>query len=461
MSTPSMNTVPTTLVSVSSNDPAASLIDGVKWGGGLRNGVNLTFSFPTGTATFVSGYEEFSSWSAVSTLERSALIDALVKVTSVANVRVNQVADNTSAVGDLRLAVTNVAGADEAAHAYTPGDTPEAGDVWFSKLGWNEEGGAINPGDFDYTTALHEICHALGLKHPFEGGNQLASEYENYFYTVMSYTASPWSAQGDNYASYYPTTPMYYDILALQTLYGRNLNHNYGNTTYVYKQGATYFETIDDAGGTDTIRYDGSRNVVIQLAEGASSALGNAIVFSNGNASRHTVRIGPNTVIERAMGGSGSDHLSGNSSRNVIDGRGGNDTINGGAAGDRLVGGAGHDALTGGHGSDTFNFTKASDSGNTSTTRDRILDFIHRSDKMNFAGIDPVSKTIADDNFVWRGTNGLTTGTEGQLRYQQYNLSGTANDRTIVFGDTDSDINSEFQIELKGLITLTRDDFIL
>lgn len=75
--------------------------------------------------------------------------------------------------------------------------------------------------------------------------------------------------------------------------------------------------------------------------------------------------------------------------------------------------------------------------------------------------MDPVSKTIADDNFVWRGTNGLTTGTEGQLRYQQYNVSGTANDRTIVFGDTDSDINSEFQIELKGLITLTRDDFIL
>jgi Ca2+-binding RTX toxin-like protein len=461
MSTPSKNSVPVSAVGFSSLNPVSSLIDGFKWGTGPGTGVNLSFSFPTGTASFISGYQEFSSWFELTSLERSALLDALGEVISVTNVNVHQVADNSSVVGDLRFAITSVASADEAAHAYTPGNTPEAGDVWFSNIGWNEGGGAVNPGDFDFTTALHEIGHALGLKHPFEGNNLLDQNYDNYFYTVMSYTASPFSAAGDNFASFYPTTLMYYDILALQALYGRDLNHNAGNTAYVFAQGKTYFQTIDDAGGVDTIRYDGSRKCVIDLAQGGNSALGNTINFSNGNSSRSTVWIGPNTIIERATGGSGNDQLSGNSSRNVLDGRSGNDTINGGAGGDRVVGGPGRDVLTGGSGADTFSFGKVSNSGNSVSTRDVIRDFVHLVDKLNLAGIDPVTKTSVDDDFVWRSTDRLTAGSEGQVRYQQYDLTGTQNDRTIVLGDIDSDQNPEFQIELKGLITLTRDDFVL
>ena len=37
---------------------------------------------------------------------------------------------------------------------------------------------------------LHEIGHALGFKHPFEGPNTLSSTYDDHAYTVMSYTGS-------------------------------------------------------------------------------------------------------------------------------------------------------------------------------------------------------------------------------------------------------------------------------
>ena len=49
----------------------------------------------------------------------------------------------------------------------------------------------------------------------------------------------------------------------------------------------------------------------------------------------------------------------------------------------------------------------------------------------------------------------------GQLHYRQEDLAGTAKDKTIVEISTDADRAAEMQIELKGLFTLTKADFIL
>jgi Ca2+-binding RTX toxin-like protein len=461
MTTPLVNSVAARQVYVSAQNPAIALIDGYKWGGGLGAGVNLTYSFPTGTASFVSGYEEFSGWFAITLTESLGVTAALKEVISVINVNVTKVQDNASVVGDIRFAVTKVSGPDEAAHAFLPGNTPEGGDVWFSNVNWNENGGGISRGDFDFSTAMHEIGHALGLKHTFEGPNILPAEFDNYFYTVMSYTASPWSSRGDNYASFYPTTLMYYDILALQTLYGRDRDHNAGNTRYTFEQGRTYFQTIDDAGGLDTIQYNGTRGVSIDLDEGGFSNVSNAVSFSGGNASRDTVWIGPNTVIERATGGSGADTLLGNSARNLLSGRSGNDTLKGWGGADVLFGGIGRDTLVGGTGADSFRFASVAETGITDLTRDRILDFVHLTDKINVAVIDPNRAVSGDDDFNWRGKHAFTLGSEGQLRYQLFDKPGKVDDRTIIFGDVDNDTGAEFQIELKGLINLTREDILL
>ena len=72
------------------------------------------------------------------------------------------------------------------------------------------------------------------------------------------------------------------------------------------------------------------------------------------------------------------------------------------------------------------------------------------------------SAVLAGDNaFVWRGTGAITTSTAGELRFQAVNNAGTANDRTIVYGDTDGDTASEFQLELRGLVSLTGADFLV
>ena len=48
------------------------------------------------------------------------------------------------------------------------GATPAgiAGDIY---IGLDPQNGAVAPGGFGYATLLHEIGHAIGLKHPFEG----------------------------------------------------------------------------------------------------------------------------------------------------------------------------------------------------------------------------------------------------------------------------------------------------
>ena len=59
--------------------------------------------------------------------------------------------------------------------------------------------------------------------------------------------------------------------------------------------------------------------------------------------------------IEGIMGGSGNDHLIGNSMvGNYLDGGHGDDTLNGGSGNDTLIGGLGSDILVGGDGNDKF-----------------------------------------------------------------------------------------------------------
>ena len=49
------------------------------------------------------------------------------------------------------------------------------------------------------------------------------------------------------------STPMVYDIVALQYLYGANNNFNGENTTYTFDPETPFIKTIWDSGGVDTI----------------------------------------------------------------------------------------------------------------------------------------------------------------------------------------------------------------
>jgi len=88
-----------------------------------------------------------------------------------------------------------------------------------------------SPGTDGYLTILHEVGHALGLKHPFEQPVVLPSNVDNTNYTVMSYnTVTP-----------YATTYGPIDIAALRYLYGGDgLLGQYGLTVNILGAPASY-----------------------------------------------------------------------------------------------------------------------------------------------------------------------------------------------------------------------------
>jgi Ca2+-binding RTX toxin-like protein len=246
-----------------------------------------------------------------------------------------------------------------------PGANQAEGDIWINRDGAVSVGG-LDAGSGLYAALLHEIGHALGLKHPFESPSLAdagQADKDNDQYTLMSYTARFDSlvADADVAAAYNwrPETPMLYDIGALQSIYGSN-DLVQGNV-YAPPSERPFFMTIWDGGGEDTI--DASAflgDSVIDLRDGAYSSLG-AFVFREDGVWLEDVPegyVGPaptyggdnlaiayGTVIENAVGGGGDDLLAGNAASNNLSGGVGDDTLRGGGASDTLNGGAGDDSF--------------------------------------------------------------------------------------------------------------------
>ena len=123
-----------------------------------------------------------------------------------------RVNESATSVGDIRAAYTfQYSQILSEAWAYFPSDDPAAGDIWFNAYG-SSAYNLWTPGSNEFHTALHEIGHAIGLKHPFSSF-PTTSTRDSLSYTVMSYSA----VLGDDQStlSFYPTTPMSLDIKAL------------------------------------------------------------------------------------------------------------------------------------------------------------------------------------------------------------------------------------------------------
>lgn len=228
----------------------------------------------------------------------------------------------------------------------------------------------LTKGGYDYAVILHEFGHAHGLAHPHDtgGGSDImlgvtgavgslgVYDLNQGVYTAMSYNDAwelhpdgPSVLDADGVDNGWSGSLSAFDIAVLQQRYGVHAFAT-GNTVYQLKDvqaAGTYYSTIWDTGGTDEIRYSGSRNAQIDLTAATldySPTGGGVVSFVDDIKGGYTIANG--VVIENATAGSGDDVLIGNSAANVLKGNDGDDFLMGKGGGDTLNGGGGFDTAS-------------------------------------------------------------------------------------------------------------------
>jgi Ca2+-binding RTX toxin-like protein len=249
-----------------------------------------------------------------------------------------------------------------------------------------------------------------------------------------------------------------------------------GNDTYFVDNAADVVTEVSSAHGIDQVNTTVS--VVLGNQVENLRLLGSANIDGTGNTLANVItgNSGANDLTGGARndtikGSSGNDRLNGDANNDTLDGGSGNDRLNGGVhndilngstGADILTGGTGRDIMTGGSSGDDFDFNAISETGKTTSSRDIIVDFTHGSDDIDLATIDARTTVAGNQGFIFLVAEGAAfTSVAGQLRWFHQNPSGSSNDKTLVEGDVNGNGTADFQIELRGIKTLTANDFIL
>ncbi len=348
----------------------------------------VTYSFNKSIpAEYTANNDLTDNWNPFDAKERQIVRDIFDRLGEELAITFEETAD-----GDIRFNKVNTnEGVNGFSYYPSYSDDPLGGDVFISNS-YDEEGSNA-PGSDAWLTIVHEIGHALGLKHPFEGAVQLPDNEDNTLYTVMTYTGKGITDIEFNYNSGHctahfpfndsPDAFQLYDVMALQALYGANTNHASEADSYALSNLSHNgdYALIWDTGGNDTIDLSlttGENHIMLQdgklssvdidpvtaqidedilyfVKHGCSEAEAKEwveSVYSNPDVLQYlytgeeNFSIAQGVLVENLLTGSGDDTIYDNSLDNIIKSGGGDDNIylfEGGY--DIVMGGTGEDKV--------------------------------------------------------------------------------------------------------------------
>ena len=236
---------------------------------------------------------------------------------------------------------------------------------------------------FKLYVLLHEIGHALGLKHPFHKMDHnkqlLKSDLDHVKYSVMSYTGADENMQSVGLGSL--------DIAAIRALYG---------------------SPSQDGRQVAKWSWSNAKQTLTQIGKSKADVI-------YGVAVKDIIKGGGGH--DKIYGFNGDDALYGDIGNDLLSGGEGNDLLSGGAGDDRLRGGDDDDTLQGGAGSDTLNAGGEDDTLYGDADNDVLNSGDGNDTLYGDTGNDVLDGSFGDDTLNGGTGSDILTGGEGSDRF--------------------------------------------